>query len=125
MSLSKLFSMLLRKDTKSSTMDSHETITELSLYDALCSDLQKLHFRTLPNGQKIDGYADADLYIHIQRNGHDLEAMIDHEDISVIVDEETDTPIERNMKLHAFSTTTEVFETLYRLTDELCGKAAN
>ena len=122
--LSKLFSMFFGKKTVvQSTADVESS--DNPLYEALCNELRARHFRSLPNGQKIDGYADADLYIHIQRNGHDLEAMIDHEDISVIVDEETDTPIERNMKLHAFSTTTEVFEMLYVLTDELCGKAAN
>lgn len=122
--LSKLFSMFFGKKTVvQSTADVESS--DNPLYEALCNELRARHFRSLPNGQKIDGYADADLYIHIVRNGHDVEVMIDEEEIAVVVDEETEQPTECILKMKDFSATVDVYQAIYALTDRLCGKDAS
>ena len=119
--LSKLFSIFSGKKAAIQSRADVES-SEHPLYEALCNELRARHFRSLPNGQIIDGYADADLYIHLVRNGHDAEIMIDEEEISVIVDEETDQPLERLLKMENFSATSDIYHAIYTIVDELCGK---
>ena len=124
--LSKLFSIFSHKKAHEQNKASEAVNPSgSSLYDALCDELRARHFRSLPNGQAIDGYADADLYIHFVRNGHDVEIMIDEEEISVVVDEETDQPAEYSLKMEDFSATGDIYQAIYSLTGKLCGKDAS
>ena len=124
--LSKLFSVCSRKRAhEQNKAFEAENPSECALYDGLCNELRARQFRTLPNGQAIDGYADADLYIHFVRNGHDVEVMIDEEEIAVVVDEETEQPTECILKMKDFSATVDLYQAIYALTDRLCGKDAS